>query len=251
MSTGAYMDKYLANTRAGRKRRYAGQQAAARYRGYQLARAGYTPMEVAALPPSMPGPRMIPQIPAGYPSGAIAQEFKSIDTATNGVADATGFVQLLNGCAQGSDIGDRVGRQIMMKSIQAKLYSYVTPATGVDQVHRLMIVYDRQVNGSLPSIATILNTVTPYSMKNLNYRKRFKILMDKTFVLSASGEDSSQMYTEFYRKLRHPVEFNAGNAGTVADIITGSLYLVSVGNIGAGAPAGVVTGNLRVRYTDN
>ena len=56
---------------------------------------------------------------------------------------------------------------------------------------------------------------------------------------------------KWYRRLNHPVTFNAGDAGTVADITTGSLYFLVVGSEAAGATAGTVSGRVRVRFDDH
>jgi len=75
--------------------------------------------------------------------------------------------------------------------------------------------------------------------------------MDKKFQLNASGESGSERMFKFYRRLAHPVTFNSGDAGTVADITTGSLYLIYIGSIAAGATAGSIVGHCRIRYSDN
>lgn len=177
-------------------------------------------------------------------------EFKSIDYS-NALAVNTGTtIALLNGCARGDDIGERDGRETMMKSIQLSGYIAPTVGTGVDQQARILLVYDRQTNGVALGSADVLENADVRGFRKLENRKRFKILMDKKFALSASGEANSNQVFEFYRRLRHPVTYNSGSAGTVADIATGSLYIVVIGTEVAGATAGLCTFRTRVRFQD-
>jgi len=181
-------------------------------------------------------------------------ELKAVDVSGQINADLTGGVALLNGLGPGSDINQRIGRQIMMKSVMVTFQLNVTAGTGVDQVHRVLIVYDRQANAAAPTTANIISAAgSGYDVirpKNLENRSRFKILFDRTYYLNASGESLSGRVEKFYRRLAHPTTFNAGVAGTIADITTGSLYIVCVGNIAVGATAGQLTYFSRVRYDD-
>lgn len=239
-STGGYkgLPRY---TNARRKADTAARQLTARAVNRSLYRGDVSPMEVAAA-----------MAPAhGYPGGAMTSEFKAIDVANATVVqDTVGSVTLINGCQMGSDINNRIGRQFQMRSVELHGLTFGTPATGIDQVHRVLLVYDRQANGVAPALADVLLAANYISPRNLNNRKRFKILMDHKVVINAVGESGSQSEVSFYRKLRHPVEFNAGNAGTVADIQSGSLYLLTVGNAGAGVTAGSFNFYTRVRFTD-
>lgn len=198
---------------------------------------------------------LMPQIISGFPQGAIGQEFKAIDRAAGNYAvDTAGVFALLNGCGLGSDIGDRIGRQILLRSVLVEGYIQSLPGSGVDQVGRVLIVYDRQSNGVLPAITDILagaGVAAVTAPRNLSNRHRFKIMFDQRFALNASGESDAIKLVKFYRRLRHPVEFNAGDAGTIADIISGALIQVTIGSTPPGATAASMTVCTRVRYTDN
>jgi len=178
-------------------------------------------------------------------------EFKSVDTTINSAIDNGGYVQLLNGLARGDDINQRSGREVMMKSVQISWLSFATAATGVDQVHRVVLVYDRQANAAALTWNDVFGSTSIHYPRNLENRKRFKILMDMSYVINAAGEPGTGRMEKYYRKLAHPVTFNSGNAGTIADITTGSLYLMWTSSVGAGATAGTIQGRVRVRYTDD
>jgi len=178
-------------------------------------------------------------------------EFKSVDVTATAAATTASAVTLLDGIARGDEINERIGREVTLRSIQISGVSYVTPATGIDQNHRVLIVYDRQTNAAALTAAQVLSAVSCYAPRNLENRKRFKILFDRTWHLNASAEPNSQRIFKFYRRLAHPVTFNAGDAGTVADIVTGSLYMVTLGSAAPGATSGEVLVSSRLRYTDN
>lgn len=178
-------------------------------------------------------------------------EFKTVDfTDTNLATNTAGTIQLINGVTLGNDITNRVGRQVELRSVQLKGEVYCTLGGGVDQFNRVMIVYDRQTNGAALTILDVLTSVSPVSLRNLNNRKRFKILMDKLLYNNASGEPGSAQPIEYYRKLRHPVEFNANTFADVRDIQSGSLYVITIGSVVAGATAGNLFFSSRVRFTD-
>lgn len=178
-------------------------------------------------------------------------EFKSIDVTVTGAADTTGVVQLLNGCARGDDINERIGRQTTMKSIEIHLRNSCTDTTGVQQIHRVLIVYDSQTNATALTIPNVLTDATVWALKSLENRNRFQIILDKLINLAGNGVYPEQLAWKWYKKLQHQVTYNNGDAGTVADITTGSLYFIIIGSVSAGTLAGNVYGTCRIRYTDN
>ena len=86
---------------------------------------------------------------------------------------------------------------------------------------------------------------------NLDNRNRFIILYDAMKYINASGEPNTAAMVHTKINLNLQTNFNAGVAGTIADIATGSLYLLTLGSAGAGVTAGALTGRARVRFTDN
>ena len=178
-------------------------------------------------------------------------EFKSVDTVVSQAIDQTGAVTLVNGVARGDEINERTGRVLTMRSIQFNARAYATSGTGTDQVGRVLIVYDRQTNAAALTGAQVLASFDTNSPRNLENRRRFKILKDWRFPINATGESGSNRVLQFYRRLRHPVMFNSGDAGTVADITSGSIYVLTIGTNVAGATAGNLVGTCRIRYQDN
>lgn len=185
----------------------------------------------------------------GLPSIA---EWKAKDSAVTPDCNTTPVFTLLNGIARGDDINERTGRQIRMKSILVNANVTVTASTGIDQTARVIIFYDRQTNAAAPSggVTDVLLANDVSSVSNLENRNRFQILYDRKFLLNASGEPGSTRAIKWYRKLNLPVTFNAGDAATVADITTGSLYMLTLGSIASGNTDAGLFGYVRVRYED-
>jgi len=180
-------------------------------------------------------------------------EYKYMDTTLSPGStrcDTTGDVILVNGCARGDDVGDRIGRKIVMKSLEMRLYAYVTAGTGVDQTNRVMVVYDKQPNGAAPAITDVLVSISTTALKNANNDHRFNVLYDQTYYLNGSGESDSAKIWKNYRRLNFPVQFNSGDAGTIADIQTGSLYFLVMGSEARGVTASQINGRVRVKFVD-
>lgn len=176
-------------------------------------------------------------------------EFKSVDFGgTLGVHSDVTYA-FLNGIPPGTEINQRVGREVTMRSIQ---FQYVLRplAGGVDQTARVLLVYDRQTNATALTADQVLHTVTTVAPRNLENKKRFKILYDRTHVLSPPAVANTAVSRRFYRRLSHPVTFNSLGMGTIGDIITGSLYAIFIGTEDPGTTAATVTFSSRVRYTD-
>ena len=189
----------------------------------------------------------------GYPGvkGARGMEFKAVDNANfSSNADTGGGITLLNGIGRGDDMHERMGREVVLRSLQLHGSAAVTSGTGVDQTQRVLIVYDRQCNAATPAITDVLVSANVRAMRNLNNRKRFKILVDERIALNASGEPGSHKAFDYYKRFYLPVTFNSGDAGTVADIVTGGLFAMVLGDMAPGATAGTVTMTSRVRFTD-
>jgi hypothetical protein len=137
-----------------------------------------------------------------------------------------------------------------MCRIHLNLTCQVTPTTGVDQIQRVLLVYDKQTNGAALSLSDVLSTPSVDADMNLNNEMRFKLLVDDRYHLNAAAEPGSMRVIRHDYATQRMVRFNSGNAGTVADIATGSLYLIVIGSVVAGATAGFVSGRTRVRFTD-
>jgi hypothetical protein len=179
----------------------------------------------------------------------FAPEAKIVDVNANSAANNGGAILLLNGVQPGTALNQRVGRQIQMRSLKYHLTAAVTAATGVDQIHRVLIVLDAQPNGAALAVGDVLDGGQS-SQVNISNQKRFKILFDERIYLNASGEPDSARLIDGSIGINTIVQYNTGVAGTVADIATNSLYMITLGSEAAGATAGTVAGTVRCMFYD-
>lgn len=195
-------------------------------------------------------------------------EKKVIDIAVGSVAvTTTGSINLLNGCIQGTDYTQRIGRKIVLKSLYIRGWIQTTLADDpilqyAPQIARMMVVVDNQPNGTVFNITDLLVTASPAAQLNLNNRDRFSVLSDKEFVFdpvivntSAADKYAGLNRTihpiKKYKKLNMETIFNAGNAGTIGDMNSGAIYMVWIGNTAAGGEAPMDARiSTRIRFVD-
>lgn len=189
--------------------------------------------------------------------------------------NSTGSILCVNQIQAGSSFFNRIGRKIEMKSIRLTgMIVNVSAArtTGPDYL-RIMVVYDRQTNGVLPTIANILQdtdqTGTNYNSAlcgiNLDFRERFKVVIDKRIYLpatvSTAGGGSTyvaftnqdNMIMDEFRKINGLQTHYKADSGpaVIGDVATGGLYILSQSeNIAAGTEAWELVWDVRLRYCD-
>lgn len=185
--------------------------------------------------------------------------------------NTTGSFNLLNFSVPGTDINQRVGRKIMCKSIFIR--GFISPEGGntaivagtletFAQLGRCIVFVDNQPNGAAPAVTDLLAEATSVSQLNLDNRDRFKVLMDKTFGVpnsvksftatgSTCGSYGNCIPFKKYKKIMVETVYNAGTAGTIADINSGALYMFWIGNVVAGTGTDTnATISTRVRFED-
>lgn len=182
---------------------------------------------------------------------AALGELKKIDTVLlNTNVSTTASITLINGCARGDDSDDRIGREIQMKSVQVRGDFYPNGTNAGDLVF-WAVVYDRQTNAAAPVWTDVYTSDGIYpQLRNLDNRKRFKVLGSGYIQLPKAGAEYPYTPFEFYRKLNHPVEFNSENNGNVGDITTGSLFWFVRATTVAGDNDYTLQAYSRVRYSD-
>lgn len=180
-------------------------------------------------------------------------EFKWQDTYNTWNATTAVRFDLLNGLQQGLDAVNRIGREVNWKSFFCRyVVEANTTATNSRQV-RLVLVWVKQPNGIALTALQLFGTATPLmnNMFNLNSRGDFKILHDMNIVVSPPAGSPSAIYKKHYQKCQFNTIFNAGNAGTVADIDKGAYYLVSYSSTAVAGELPVISFQQRSRYLDS
>ena len=64
---------------------------------------------------------------------------------------------LINGIVQGAGNNQRIGNKVSLKALRMK-GQIINLATAVQTYARLLVVYDKQPNGALPTYATVMQT---------------------------------------------------------------------------------------------
>jgi len=197
-------------------------------------------------------------VPSLLSSKSFSPELKYVDTTTT-IQDmtTTPVITLLNGCAPGTGSTNRIGRRILVKSVQLSGYANASTAT-VTAPCRWALVVDRQPNGVAFTFADCWDSAIADTLRNPNNLQRFQIIHD-TGVFGVIGStqpapaiaatSSSLVPFHLYKKLNIPVQFNSGTAGNVADIQTNAIFLVTWGSQ-AGLNGADFTSRIRVRFAD-
>lgn len=194
------------------------------------------------------------------PRSSGGKEKKVIDLAeANYAVNTTGSVTALNLVAQGTDYTDRIGRIIKPVSVQVRGTFLGEDATTLDQLGRVMLVWDSQPNGAtIATIAQILNAATSTSFNNLQNRDRFKIIRDEMVNLGGVDTTATQTYASkgpeninWYVPLGNDyvTQYNT-TTGVIAAVSHGALLLVTIGS-NATTAGHLFKASTRVRFTDN
>lgn len=183
-----------------------------------------------------------------------SRETGYVDLAVSNYAlDTTGSVTLIATIAQGTSVNQRVGKKVMIKSIQCRGQAYAGTTATLNDVAYL-IVYDRRPTGSVPAVTDILVSAAANSMNNDANSGRFRILKRMDFRLVGNsttptvGEVSAD--ADFYLPVNKLCVFKAAGTGAIADIEEGAIYLVTVGNQAAGNAAAILSVAFRTRFLD-
>nr|UOF81670.1 capsid protein [Cressdnaviricota sp.] len=183
-------------------------------------------------------------------------ELKFLDVSVSNLQfNSTGTIRLLNGIVQGTDYNQRIGRQIILKSIYLRMYLFPNAAaTNVGDVLRIILGFDEQPNGALPIVTDILTSASTTAANNLNNRDRFKILVDKTFpvgqAITANAVAPIRGFKKVYKKCNWPVTYS-GTTADIASLATGSLFILTVSENVAGITCWDANYHSRIRFTDS
>jgi len=216
---------------------------------------------------------------SALPAAVISRpmtEKKTLDvplTLINFEAAGTMGFSLCNGIRKGTDMYERIGRKIALKSLHVQGQIISTKVAGGQAAPlfaRLLVVYDRNPAGAAPAATDLIQGVgstgttsnTAYDSINMNNRDRFIVLRDKRYVLPPYGANGvattiapvntwnpaqDLVVNEFVILKDLETVFNTDAAG-VAEISTGSLYIITFGSDGSQGYA--FNHTARLRYSD-
>lgn len=186
------------------------------------------------------------------------KEKKNIDTTlaagTSGTLtnNAISPIACINASVAGAlAAGQRIGRNIMMRSILIRgKVSAPSTMTGT-AFFRFVVFYDRESNGSQPVVLNVFAVDDIHSPANLGNARRFKVLADYKLPFGLEDSNSGVLF-ERYIKCNLPVRYIDGiGTGTYTDIVEGAVWvIVWLGGTTAGTTAPVFSMLSRVRYDD-
>jgi len=210
----------------------------------------------------------VPLASRGYVLNTQERKVFDIDVASYAV-DTTGSITLLADPQVGADMNQRIGRKILLKSVYIRGYVRTEAATStlplvntIGQMGRFIIFADLQPNGAAPAVTALLKEASPASQLNIDNRDRFKVYCDREFIFDPYGASTTATQTYLsctnqiraikkFKKINLEMIFNATNGGTIADVNSGALYMLWIGNVAAGTNTNMSASlSTRVRYSD-
>lgn len=212
---------------------------------------------------------MVPLRSGGYSFNAPEVKMFNKASAVYQTDANTATITSLCTPVPGTGFTNRIGTKIKATSIYIRGHisnTQALTATGVPASNapahqvRCTVVIDYQPNGQDPAITDVFTNATPISQLNLYNRDRFKILMEKTWVFDPILVDSTvggasavnQIRTvKMFKKCAIPVFFNAGVAGTVADLQSNNIVMIWQSDWPAALTGNdVATLETRIRFVD-
>lgn len=182
----------------------------------------------------------------GAAAGPMTPELKDITSAftlTTGAGPVWSSIQLINPIAQGSTASQRIGRKLVLKSIFLRFAA--NPGTSAIGC-RWLVIYDHAPNGALPVITDILSADSINAHQNLTNSDRFMVIHDDYINTPVAA---TSFAGKWYRKFTDQglqSQWTTATTGTIADVVTGAIYVAYVSL----AAAGTFAATARVRFTD-
>lgn len=178
----------------------------------------------------------------------INVEFKSKDEDySNTLPVGSELINLCNGLTKGDDIDNRDGRQVRFKSIQFNgRISRNNLATQPYQRVRFVMVIDKQPNQFTVAWTDVFRDLDVDTLRNINYRKRFVVLWDRTYTVT---EQIPVKSFKVYKKLDMKTVYDDGDTGGASDISTNAIYLLAFSDSTANNP--LLKYDRRIRWIDN
>lgn len=141
---------------------------------------------------------------------------------------AAGAIYPLSLIAEGDTVTSRDGRQIILKSINLKVFN--TNATA--EYLRFILFFDTQIAGTYPAVTDVLTTADYRSFKAFNGRKRYAIVWDK-FYSTEKFNDLTGGMAQFYKKFNRKITYLSA-AADEAGQGNGNLFLLVISQANGG-----------------
>jgi len=204
-------------------------------------------------------------LPAPEKKYILIPQLSSTVTAnvTTGLPNITPL--LINGLVRGDTVQDRAGDHVNLG--RGKLKGNLVTTNGANIV-RIMVIMDKKPNGTALNNSAVFGTANPstYTFLDFNNRdvySRFTILAEQVFSADEFASDATDVNKRqcatalidmSWNCNNYAASYKRGNAGTIADIDDGAVYIMMQQSeaFGYGVATGQVTlyGNCVQYYTD-
>lgn len=182
-------------------------------------------------------------------------ELKFYDSSHNGDAFlgtntptqiyTTGQVVTLNNLVNGVNPVSRIGYSVNIKSC-AYRYEVVLPSTGGQTSGRVILLWDKQPNGTTPIYTSIFSKNSYLAYMDPFNTDRFTVLRNERFSLSPNGDMA--VFVEGFVKINMRSTYNPPISSLVP--WSGALWLVYIGEEAQAATNPLIQGCWRIRYSD-
>ena len=201
-------------------------------------------------------------------SGLYGRELKFYDkslSATTAAGTGTVLEDAMVTVAQGAGTEQRVGRKIWCTSLELRGEIHLVSNTANTATYsgcrvRLVVVLDKQCNGSATTWGAVFADTSPNSMPNMENQDRFQILYDRTWSINhitgiVHEQGSATQYHQpgvrqnFHIKIplkRKTISYD-GATGAIGEMASNNIALMAIRD---GANDATVEALWRVRYTD-
>lgn len=184
---------------------------------------------------------------ASFVAGMVNAEKNYFDSNDSTSPTYNGTLYKVLDMAQGTDVLQRIGNSILVKSIYLNA-SCAINASATKSLVRIVIFVDKMNQGSDPAVSDIIsvtgNGFAPICPLNVDHTSRYRILLDQKFALSNNGVQY-RTYKK-YLKTKFHAKFT-GSAST--DVYKNQVYLLLVSDENTNAP--LVNTCVRIGYYDN
>ncbi len=163
--------------------------------------------------------------------------------------------------AQGTTESERVGRKIRIASVHYRGHVTIpfngSTGAGGNDIIRMILVQDKQVNGATFLVLDYLETADIHSFRNLSNVNRFHTLYDRQFQVDGhqgGGRGDNTVFTgvgrvpfQFHKNVNIPIEYNnTFTDGRVTTQTSNGLFWLFISQAGLGS----VEAQFRIRFTD-
>lgn len=191
-----------------------------------------------------------------------AGEIKRVNVYQAQTQLITNSQNLLNGISQGDGSDNRDGKKICMKGLVINVACAPAASTAVPTYGFWAVVLDRQPNGSALTLSTVYDTTAitdaMLATRNVDYLKRYKVLMRKDFVIGTIDDGCYPKWEEYIDLSKLPetdkIVRYLGTGATVASIATNSLYLIYAvsgqANFAEGTNYPYITAGATLKFSD-